>query len=45
MGSGAKHRMALVDRFLATLVHLRHGVFHDVLACGSAWTARLSPGP
>jgi hypothetical protein len=23
----------LVDRLLATLVHLRHGVTHDVLAC------------
>ena len=22
-----------VDRLLATLVHLRHGVTHDVLAC------------
>ncbi|GAA0475716.1 transposase family protein [Streptomyces olivaceiscleroticus] len=25
--------MAFVDRLLATLVHLRHGVTHDVLAC------------
>ncbi|MEW1685871.1 transposase family protein [Streptomyces sp. NPDC093594] len=33
MGAGAKHRQAFVDRLLATLVHLRHGVTHDVLAC------------
>ncbi|MFJ9319448.1 helix-turn-helix domain-containing protein [Streptomyces globisporus] len=25
--------MVFVDRLLATLVHLRHGVTHDVLAC------------
>jgi hypothetical protein len=33
IGAGAKHRLVLVDRLLATLVHLRHGVTHDVLAC------------
>ncbi|GAA4994620.1 hypothetical protein GCM10023205_79240 [Yinghuangia aomiensis] len=33
MGAGAKHRMVFVDRLLATLVHLRHGTTHDVLAC------------
>ncbi|MFF4248956.1 transposase family protein [Streptomyces sp. NPDC001822] len=33
VGAGAKHRMVFVDRLLATLVHLRHGVTHDVLAC------------
>ncbi|MFF2205985.1 transposase family protein [Streptomyces sp. NPDC058145] len=33
MGAGAKHRLVFVDRLLATLVHLRHGVTHDVLAC------------
>ncbi|SCK62551.1 Helix-turn-helix of DDE superfamily endonuclease [Streptomyces sp. AmelKG-D3] len=33
VGVGAKHRMAFVDRLLATLVHLHHGVIHDVLAC------------
>ncbi|MFD9499918.1 transposase family protein [Streptomyces sp. NPDC060035] len=33
LGAGAKHRMVFVDRLLATLVHLRHGVTHDVLAC------------
>ncbi|MEW2289902.1 transposase family protein [Streptomyces sp. NPDC047841] len=33
MGTGAKHRLVFVDRLLATLVHLRHGVTHDVLAC------------
>ncbi|MFC8013356.1 transposase family protein [Streptomyces cinereoruber] len=25
--------MVFVDRLLATLVHLRHGAAHDVLAC------------
>ena len=34
VGAGAKHRLVFVDRLLATLVHLRHGVTHDVLA---AW--------
>ncbi|MFB8405295.1 transposase family protein [Streptomyces sp. NPDC055912] len=33
MGAGAKHRLVFVDRLLAMLVHLRHGVTHDVLAC------------
>ncbi|MCQ4044754.1 transposase family protein [Streptantibioticus rubrisoli] len=33
MGASAKHRLVFVDRLLATLVHLRHGVTHDVLAC------------
>ncbi|MGY0071986.1 transposase family protein (plasmid) [Streptomyces sp. QTS137] len=33
MGAGAKHRLVFVDRLLATLVHLRHGATHDVLAC------------
>ncbi|MFD9755303.1 transposase family protein [[Kitasatospora] papulosa] len=33
VGAGAKHRMVFIDRLLATLVHLRHGVTHDVLAC------------
>jgi hypothetical protein len=33
VGAGARHRLAFVDRLLATLVHLRHGVTHDVLAC------------
>jgi hypothetical protein len=33
LGSGAKHRLVFADRLLATLVHLRHGVTHDVLAC------------
>nr|WP_233841565.1 transposase [Streptomyces microflavus] len=33
MDAGAKHRMVFVDRLLATLVHLRHGVTYDVLAC------------
>ncbi|MEW2493364.1 transposase family protein [Streptomyces nodosus] len=33
MGTGAKHRLVFVDRLLATLVHLRHAITHDVLAC------------
>ncbi|QTE03173.1 Transposase DDE domain protein [Streptomyces cyanogenus] len=33
MGAGVKHRLVFVDRLLATLVHLRHAVTHDVLAC------------
>ncbi|MCX5388498.1 transposase [Streptomyces sp. NBC_00094] len=31
--AGAKHKLVFVDRLLATLVHLRHGATHDVLAC------------
>ncbi|WP_327321273.1 transposase [Streptomyces sp. NBC_01210] len=31
--AGAKHKLVFVDRLLAALVHLRHGVAHDVLAC------------
>ncbi|MDX3433952.1 transposase [Streptomyces sp. ME01-18a] len=31
--AGAKYKLVFVDRLLATLVHLRHGVIHDVLAC------------
>ncbi|MFF8430581.1 transposase family protein [Streptomyces sp. NPDC016566] len=33
MGAGAEHRLGFVDRLLVTLVHLRHGATHDVLAC------------
>ncbi len=33
IGAGARYRLVFVDRLLATLVHLRHGVTHDVLAC------------
>nr|WP_269957401.1 transposase family protein [Streptomyces mutabilis] len=33
IGAGAKHRLVFVDRLPATLVHLRHGTTHDVLAC------------
>ncbi|MEU2929498.1 transposase family protein [Streptomyces sp. NPDC007251] len=32
-GAGAKHRLVFVDRLLATLVHVRHGATHEVLAC------------
>ncbi|MGW0949682.1 helix-turn-helix domain-containing protein [Streptomyces sp. NPDC002623] len=32
VGTGAKHRFVFVDRLLATLVSLRHGTTHDVLA-------------
>ncbi|MFH9969445.1 transposase family protein [Streptomyces mirabilis] len=38
VGAGAKHRLVFVDRLLATLVHLRHGATHDVLACW--WSTR-----
>ncbi|WTH66085.1 transposase family protein [Streptomyces sp. NBC_01546] len=33
VGAGAKHQPVFIDRLLATLVHLRHGATHDVLAC------------
>lgn len=33
VGAGAKYRLVFIDRLLATLVHLRHGATHDVLAC------------
>ncbi|MFE6178848.1 transposase family protein [Streptomyces sp. NPDC056464] len=33
MGAGAKYRFVFVDRLLATLVNLRHGTTHDLLAC------------
>jgi hypothetical protein len=33
VGAGAKHKLVFVDQLLATLVHLRHGVTYDVLAC------------
>ncbi|MEV6575023.1 transposase family protein [Streptomyces sp. NPDC051577] len=33
VGAGAKHRLVFIDRLLATLVRLRHGATHDVLAC------------
>src|SRR3712207_3095932 len=33
VGAGARHRLGFLDRLLATLVDLRHGVTHDVLAC------------
>ncbi|WP_328863237.1 transposase family protein [Streptomyces sp. NBC_00306] len=33
VGAGAKQWLVFVDRLLATLVHLRHGVTHDVPAC------------
>ncbi|MGW7825229.1 transposase family protein [Streptomyces puniciscabiei] len=33
VGAGAKHKFVFVDRLLATLVNLRHGTTHDVLAC------------
>jgi hypothetical protein len=32
VSADAKHRVVFVDRLLATLVHHRHGVTHDVLA-------------
>jgi hypothetical protein len=33
VGAGARHRREFIDRLLATLVHLRHAVTHDVSAC------------
>ncbi|WP_189944165.1 transposase family protein [Streptomyces aurantiogriseus] len=33
VGAGAKHEFVFIDRLLATLVSLRHGTTHDVLAC------------
>ncbi|WP_240982438.1 transposase [Streptomyces sp. S3(2020)] len=33
VGAGAKHKLVFIDRLLATLIHLRHGPTHDVLAC------------
>ncbi len=33
IGAGARYRLLFLDRLLATLLHLRHGVTHDVLAC------------
>lgn len=33
VGAGVKYRLVFVDRLLATLVHLRYGVTHNVLAC------------
>ncbi|WP_405706568.1 helix-turn-helix domain-containing protein [Streptomyces sp. NBC_00069] len=33
VGAGAKQRLVFIDWLLATLVHLRHGATHDVLAC------------
>lgn len=35
VGARAKHRLVFIDRLLATLVHLRHGATHDVLASWS----------
>ncbi|MEV4062430.1 helix-turn-helix domain-containing protein [Nonomuraea dietziae] len=33
IGAGARYKLVFVDRLLATLIHLRHGVTHDVLGC------------
>lgn len=33
VGAEARHRFVFVDRLLVTLVGLRHGTTHDVLAC------------
>jgi hypothetical protein len=38
VGAGARQRLVFLDRLLATLVHLRHGVIHDVLAGWSSTT-------
>ncbi|MEW2386582.1 hypothetical protein AB0873_31785, partial [Micromonospora sp. NPDC047707] len=34
VGTGARYRLVFVDRLLATLVCLRHGVTHDVFRTG-----------
>ncbi|MFE5862040.1 hypothetical protein ACFQ77_16000 [Streptomyces virginiae] len=41
-GPGAKHQLVVVDRLLATLVHLRHGATHDVLSRSMAESADAS---
>ncbi|CAM5584513.1 helix-turn-helix domain-containing protein [Streptomyces sp. SAI-163] len=33
MGASAKPRLVFIDPLLATLIHLRYGATHDVLAC------------
>ncbi|WP_405949299.1 transposase family protein [Streptomyces prunicolor] len=33
VGTGANHKLVLIDRPSATLVHLHHGATHDVSAC------------
>ncbi|MGW3122905.1 helix-turn-helix domain-containing protein [Streptomyces sp. NPDC001107] len=33
VGAGPKHQFVFIDRLPATLVSLRHGTTHDVLAC------------
>jgi hypothetical protein len=33
VGAGAQYRLVFIDRLLATLVNLRHGITHDALAC------------
>ncbi|MGW8889265.1 helix-turn-helix domain-containing protein [Streptomyces sp. NPDC055749] len=33
VGAGAKHKLVFVERLLVTLVNLRHGATHAVLAC------------
>ncbi|MGX8910225.1 helix-turn-helix domain-containing protein [Streptomyces netropsis] len=56
VGDGAKRKSVFVDRLLATLVNLRHGTSHDVLACwfgvdrsatratGEVWRRLVQPG-
>lgn len=39
VGAGAKYELAFVGRLMATLVHLRRGATHDVVACCSVSTA------
>ena len=43
IGGGGKHRFGFTDRLLATLVHLRHGMPHGVVAAWSGCTAPRSP--
>jgi hypothetical protein len=46
VGADAKRRLGFVDRLLATLVDLRHGTTHDVLACWfGAFSLPVMPCP
>ncbi|MFI8943521.1 transposase family protein [Streptomyces syringium] len=45
VGAGARDKLVFVDRLLATLVHLRHGTTHDVLACWSGVDRSTITGP
>lgn len=44
VGTGTKLRTIFVDRLLATLVHLRHGLLVTCRPADSAWTVRPTHG-